>query len=173
MSQKAETNAFKKQFVLDSTMSNKISTTFYRKIDDLTYEKNSIEEANVNDVVYRFMNKQRTAASDLYREIKAIEKSNVSDDEKRVKVKVDNAYLYTNKEVFGAEYALQVYNKNIYQKYLESGQSAEEYFTEYFDELFAKREARAAKETSTDTKIKLPTIKTKTAGTKLPKIKNK
>lgn len=216
MSKKAETNAFKKQFVLDSTLSNKVSTTFYRKIDDLTYEKNSIEEDNVYDVVYRFMNKQRTAVSDLNREIKAIENSDLSNNEQKTKVKeitaikngiqlnaldaleeyqkaaeknfkkfdndVDNAYLYTNKDMFGAEYALKTYNKNIYQKYLDSGQSAEEYFEEYFTELFAKREAKAAKEASTEVKIKLPTIKTKgniklptikTTNIKLPTIKDK
>lgn len=207
MSKKAETNAFKKQFVLDSTLSNKVSTTFYSKIDDLTYEKNSIEEDNVYDVVYRFMNKQRTAVSDLNREIKAIENSDLSNNEQKTKVKeitaikngiqlnaldaleeyqkaaeknfkkfdndVDNAYLYTNKDMFGAEYALKTYNKNIYQKYLDSGQSAEKYFEEYFTELFAKREAKAAKEASAEVKIKLPTIKTIGSNTKLPTIKNK
>ena len=47
--------------------------------------------------------------------------------------------------MFGSEYALKTYNKKIYEKYLESGKNADEYFKEYFDQLFAKREGTKEK----------------------------
>lgn len=194
MTKKAESNPVTKAFVIDSTLSNKISKNFYNAFDEVKYAKNAAEADSADDVIYRFMNKQSQAVSDLNKEMRTIENGNLKDNEKRVKVKeikatmnaleqnaldslekyketatknfskykdVDDAYLYTNKEVFGAEYAIRVYNKKTYEKYLKSGKSAEKFFKEEFEGA------------SEDGKIKLPTIKTTTSNVKLPTIKNK
>lgn len=197
MTKKAETDPFRKAFTIDSTLSNKIAENFYNKLEEITYNKNSIDDDNVNDVIYRFINKQSTAVSDLSKEMKAIEKSDLTNKEKQVKVKelkaimngiqqnaldnlkeyertankyfreytdVDDAYIYTNKDLFGAEYALKTYNKKIYEKYLDQKEmTAEQYFNWYFEQLEDKREKAEEKKNS------LPTVKTKT--TTKPKIK--
>jgi len=201
MTPRAEVSPVKKSFVLDSTMSNKISQNFYDKMDEIRYEKNSVEEENANGVIYRFINKQSSAASNLYSEIRNIEKSSLKDSEKRVKVKeltatingiqqnalnvlpeyekaadkyfkkygsVNDAYLYANREVFGAEYALRVYNKNTYEKYLEQrsyGLTADKFFKAKFEKETETAENKINSLPTVNSSIKfknsLPTIKDK------------
>jgi len=180
----AERNAFAKSFTVDSVSSNRISGDFYDKGDKITYAKNG---GNVSmQVVGRFWNKQISACSDIYTQIREIEDStDLTDSQKRQKVReakailngiqknaldtvstyqetvekhlhgssdnaIDTAYRETNRECFGAEYALQVYNKDVYEKAREANQNGVGY-SDFYDYYFATKEFEPKNGKSTTT----------------------
>lgn len=163
----AERGMFSKAFTVDVVTSNRLSGDFYDEADALTYAKNDGDETAA--VVSRFWSKQQSACSDLYKQIREVESSDLSDREKRQKTRelkalvngiqknamaveetyraaveknlrkggmdVDDAYRAANKDCFGAEYALQVYNKDVYEKAKNAksnGVSYDDYYTYYF-----------------------------------------
>lgn len=162
----AERGMFSKAFTVDAVTSNRLSGDFYDESDALTYAKNGGDETAA--VVSRFWNKQQSACSDLYKQIREVEASNLSDREKRQKTRelkalvngiqknamavedtyraaveknlqkgmdTDDAYRTANKDCFGAEYALQVYSKDVYEKAKNAksnGVSYDDYYTYYF-----------------------------------------
>ena len=162
----AERGMFSKAFTVDVVTSNRLSGDFYDKADALTYAKNGGDEAAA--VVSRFWSKQQSACSDLYKQIREVESSDLSDREKRQKTRElkalvngiqknamaveetyraaveknlqkgmdsDDAYRAANKDCFGAEYALQVYNKDVYEKAKSAksnGVSYDDYYAYYF-----------------------------------------
>lgn len=162
----AERDMFSKAFTVDAVTSNRLSGDFYDEADALTYAKNDGDKAAA--VVSRFWSKQQSACSDLYKQIRQVEASSLSDREKQQKVRelkalvngiqknamameetyrkaveknlrrgmdTDDAYRAANKDCFGAEYALQVYNKDVYEKAKNArsnGVSYDDYYTYYF-----------------------------------------
>lgn len=162
----AERGMFSKAFTVDVVTSNRLSGDFYDKADALTYAKNDGDETAA--VVSRFWSKQQSACSDLYKQIRKVESSDLSDREKRQKTRelkalvngiqknamaseetyraaveknlrkgmdADDAYRAANKDCFGAEYALQVYNKDVYEKAKSAksnGVSYDDYYAYYF-----------------------------------------
>lgn len=163
----AERGMFSKAFTVDVVTSNRLSGDFYDKADALTYAKNGGDVAAA--VVSRFWSKQQSACSDLYKQIREVEASDLSNKEKRQKTRelkalvngiqknamaveetyraaveknlrkggmdADDAYRAANKDCFGAEYALQVYNKDVYEKAKNAksnGVSYDDYYTYYF-----------------------------------------
>ena len=163
----AERGMFSKAFTVDAVTSNRLSGDFYDEADALTYAKNGGDKTAA--VVSRFWSKQQSACSDLYKQIREVEASDLSDREKRQKTRelkalvngiqknamaveetyraaveknlrkggmdVDDAYRAANKDCFGAEYALQVYNKDVYEKAKNAksnGVSYDDYYTYYF-----------------------------------------
>ncbi len=162
----AERGMFSKAFTVDAVTSNRLSGDFYDESDALTYAKNGGDETAA--VVSRFWSKQQSACSDLYKQIREVEASNLSDREKRQKTRelkalvngiqknamavedtyraaveknlqkgmdTDDAYRAANKDCFGAEYALQVYSKDVYEKAKNAksnGVSYDDYYTYYF-----------------------------------------
>ena len=162
----AERGMFSKAFTVDVVTSNRLSGDFYDEADALTYAKNGGDEAAA--VVSRFWSKQQSACSDLYKQIREVESSDLSDREKRQKTRElkalvngiqknamaveetyraaveknlqkgmdsDDAYRAANKDCFGAEYALQVYNKDVYEKAKSAksnGVSYDDYYAYYF-----------------------------------------
>lgn len=162
----AERGMFSKAFTVDVVTSNRLSGDFYDEADALTYAKNDGDETAA--VVSRFWSKQQSACSDLYKQIREVESSDLSDREKRQKTRElkalvngiqknamaveetyraaveknlqkgmdsDDAYRAANKDCFGAEYALQVYNKDVYEKAKNAksnGVSYDDYYTYYF-----------------------------------------
>ena len=162
----AERGMFSKAFTVDAVTSNRLSGDFYDESDALTYAKNGGDETAA--VVSRFWSKQQSACSDLYKQIREVEASNLSDREKRQKTRelkalvngiqknamavedtyraaveknlqkgmdTDDAYRASNKDCFGAEYALQVYSKDVYEKAKNAksnGVSYDDYYTYYF-----------------------------------------
>lgn len=162
----AERWMFSKAFTVDAVTSNRLSGDFYDESDALTYAKNGGDETAA--VVSRFWSKQQSACSDLYKQIREVEASNLSDREKRQKTRelkalvngiqknamavedtyraavekhlqkgmdTDDAYRAANKDCFGAEYALQVYSKDVYEKAKNAksnGVSYDDYYTYYF-----------------------------------------
>ena len=59
--------------------------------------------------------------------------------------RVDDAYLRANREVFGVAYALQTYNKQVYEKAVEANAEGVD-FDDYFDFYFATRGIEADKD---------------------------
>ena len=120
-------------------------------------------------MVSRWWNKQQTACSDLWKQIREVEASTeLSNSEKKQQTRElkaivtgiqkntiaqedvfrsavkshlaagedeDTAYREANKDCFGAEYALQVYNKDVYQRAQDAkqnGVSYDDFYTYYF-----------------------------------------
>lgn len=162
----AERGMFAKAFTTDVVSNNRVSGDFFDEADELTYAKNGGDETAV--VVSRFWSKQQSACSDLWKEIREVEASELSDKEKRQKTRElkamvtgiqknalaveetyraaaekflgrglepEDAYREANRECFGAEYALQTYNKDVYQRAISAksnGVSYEDFYTYYF-----------------------------------------
>lgn len=162
----AERNMFAKAFTTDVVSNNRVSGDFFDEADELTYAKNGGDETAA--VVSRFWSKQQSACSDLWKEIREVEASELSNKEKRQKTRElkvvvtgiqknalaveetyqaaaekylgrglepDDAYREANRECFGAEYALQTYNKDVYQRAMSAksnGVSYEDFYTYYF-----------------------------------------
>ena len=162
----AERGMFAKAFTTDVVTNNRVSGDFFDEADELTYAKNGGDETAA--VVSRFWSKQQSACSDLWKEIREVEASDLSDKEKRQKTRelkavvtgiqknalaveetyraaaekylrqgmeTDDAYRAANKECFGAEYALQTYNKDVYERAKSAktnGVSYDEFYTYYF-----------------------------------------
>lgn len=172
----AERGMFEKAFSLDSVSNNRISGEFYDESDELTYAKNGGDDAAA--VVSRFWSKQAAACAGIYAEIRKTENSNLTNAEKKQKVReakavlngiqknalaleetyrkaaekavretndTDDAYREANRECFGAEYALEVYNKDVYAKAKEAHEGGIEYDT-YYDYYFAAKELKADKD---------------------------
>ena len=162
----AERGMFAKAFTTDVVSNNRVSGDFFDEADQLMYAKNGGDETAA--VVSRFWSKQQSACSDLWKEIREVEASKLSDKEKRQKTRElkavvtgiqknalaveetyraaaekflgrglepDDAYREANRECFGAEYALQTYNKDVYQRAISAksnGVSYENFYTYYF-----------------------------------------
>lgn len=162
----AERGMFAKAFTTDVVTNNRVSGDFFDEADELTYAKNGGDETAA--VVSRFWSKQQSACSDLWKEIREVEASDLSDKEKRQKTRelkavvtgiqknalaveetyraaaekylrqgmeTDDAYRATNKECFGAEYALQTYSKDVYERAKSAktnGVSYDDFYTYYF-----------------------------------------
>lgn len=162
----AERGMFAKAFTTDAVTNNRVSGDFFDEADELTYAKNGGDETAA--VVSRFWSKQQSACSDLWKEIREVESSELSYKEKRQKTRelkavvtgiqknamaveesyraaaekylrqgmeADEAYRAANKECFGAEYALQTYNKDVYERAKSAktnGVSYDDFYTYYF-----------------------------------------
>lgn len=81
----AERGMFAKAFTTDAVTSNRVSGDFFDEADALTYAKNGGDETAA--VVSRFWSKQQSACSDLWKEIREVESSDLSDKEKRQKTR--------------------------------------------------------------------------------------
>ena len=162
----AERGMFAKAFTTDVVSNNRVSGDFFDEADQLMYAKNGGDETAA--VVSRFWSKQQSACSGLWKEIREVEASKLSDKEKRQKTRElkavvtgiqknalaveetyravaekflgrglepEDAYREANRECFGAEYALQTYNKDVYQRAISAksnGVSYEDFYTYYF-----------------------------------------
>lgn len=81
----AERNMFAKAFTTDVVSNNRVSGGFFDEADQLMYAKNGGDETAA--VVSRFWSKQQSACSDLWKEIREVEASKLSDKEKRQKTR--------------------------------------------------------------------------------------
>lgn len=87
MTPQAENNILEDKFTTDAVLKNKNVSKYYEEIDNLEKNKNS-ENATDNDILkYKYMSEVSKDLSDLYSEKRNIENSNLSDKEKKVKVR--------------------------------------------------------------------------------------
>ena len=162
----AERNPFSKAFTVDVKTNNRVGNDFYAERDELTYAKNGGDQAAA--VVSRFWARQASSCSEIWKEIREIETSKLSDKEKRRQTRelkeavttiqrnaleveetyrkaaeryvaagldTDEAYREANRECFGAEYALEAYNKDVYaraQNAYENGVGYDAFYDYYF-----------------------------------------
>lgn len=163
----AERGMFEKAFTVDAMSSNRVSGDFYDEANKLKYAKNDGDV--VSGVVSRWWNKQQTACSDLWKQIREVEASeDLSNSEKKRQTRElkaivtgiqknaiaqedvfreaveshleagadeDTAYREANQDCFGAEYALQAYNKDVYERAQDArrnGVSYDDFYTYYF-----------------------------------------
>ena len=71
-------------FTMDTAYSNRISGDFYNTLDELIYAKNEDGASGVQDVIYKFFNKQADAVGEINNAIRETEADpNLSDAEKR------------------------------------------------------------------------------------------
>ena len=163
----AERDPFSKAFTVDAKSSNRVSGDFYDEANELKYAKNDGDAAS--GVVSRWWNKQQTACSDLWKQIREVEAStDLSDSEKKQQTRElkaivtgiqrnaldvestyrlavekhldagedeDAAYRSANRECFGAEYALQTYSKDVYERAKDArrnGVSYDDFYGYYF-----------------------------------------
>ena len=177
----AQKDLFSAAFTIDSNTSNRFSEDFYGTLDALTYAKNAAGADGVDDIVYRYFNKQSGAISEVNAAIREIEAdSQLSNAEKRELLKtqyairngimeaalntygdftdaaekyylqsdatdesdrIEEAYRMANREILGAEYALETYSKSVYQKAQKlqsAGVDYETFYDFYFDALGMK-----------------------------------
>lgn len=162
----AERDPFSKAFTVDVKTNNRVGNDFYDERDELTYAKNGGDQAAA--VVSRFWARQASSCSEIWKEIREVETSNLSDKEKRRQTRelkeavttiqanaleveetyrkaaeryvaagldTDEAYREANRECFGAEYALEAYNKDVYaraQNAYENGVGYDAFYDYYF-----------------------------------------
>ena len=197
---KAETNPFTKAFVLDGVTSNEISNDFYNMLDKYNPKQNPKKSAKE---VSRYLNKQSSQVSDIYKQIREVENSDISDDEKRKQVRElrelantieltamatapeyekavekyrgtfededvdsDYAYLFANRDIFGAEYAVKTFSKSLYNNH--KNENMDKFFRSYFTKQYFQKKLEPEK-TKTTAKNTLPTLKQQRA--KLPTLK--
>ncbi|MBP3699090.1 MAG: hypothetical protein J6J01_06405 [Oscillospiraceae bacterium] len=176
----AERDMFSKAFTVDSISNNELSSKFYEKSDELTYAKYGGDA--VAAVVSRYWNSISSDVSELYKKIRDVENSNLSNREKKAQVQelqrqinaiqrealatvdqytaavesslfgddddaADFAYRETNREVFGAESALETYNKDVYAKAQEAAKNGVSYEA-YYDYYFATKDIEGDKDAS-------------------------
>lgn len=88
MTKRAESNPFTKAFIVDSKMQNRISQDFYSALDEIQRTRNSDKGSTfTDDVLNRYMNKTSSKLSDLYAENRHAQMGNMSDQEKKAKVR--------------------------------------------------------------------------------------
>ena len=162
----AERDPFSKAFTVDVKTNNRVGNDFYAERDELTYAKNGGDQAAA--VVSRFWARQASSCSEIWKEIREVETSKLSDKEKRRQTRelkeavttiqrnaleveetyrkaaeryvaagldTDEAYREANRECFGAEYALEAYNKDVYaraQNAYENGVGYDAFYDYYF-----------------------------------------
>lgn len=162
----AERDPFSKAFTVDVKTNNRVGNDFYAERDELTYAKNGGDQAAA--VVSRFWARQASSCSEIWKEIREVETSKLSDNEKRRQTRelkeavttiqrnaleveetyrkaaeryvaagldTDEAYREANRECFGAEYALEAYNKDVYvraQNAYENGVGYDAFYDYYF-----------------------------------------
>lgn len=181
---KAEGNPFVNSFVVDSVMSNKYSSQFYDKLDEVTQDKNSANPMPGSAVTNRFLTRKASEFGELYAEMRRIELSSLPNKEKMNQVRkvkeqlndaqkdtldaldhyqeaaakyyakyssmeeddrLDTAYREANREIFGAEYALEVYNKKTYEKAQAVNEKGIPYDT-FYRAYFAQKDVQGNKD---------------------------
>lgn len=111
----------------------------------------SSEKRELLDAQYKIRNglqKKTLADVEAYAEVAKVyydAASDMPEDERE-----DYAYRMANYEVFGAEYALQTYNKNVYAKAQEANEEGVSYDT-YYEYYFATRDLEADKNSKGET----------------------
>lgn len=104
---------------------------------------NREKKAQVQELQRQINAIQREALATVDQYTAAVESSLFGDDDDAA----DFAYRETNREVFGAEYALETYNKDVYAKAQEAAKNGVSYEA-YYDYYFATKDIESDKDAS-------------------------
>ena len=111
-------------------------------------EIREVEESSLSDAEKKWKVRETKAVlNGIQKNALALEETYRKAAEKAVRETndTDDAYREANRECFGAEYALEVYNKDVYAKAKEAHEGGIEYDT-YYDYYFAAKELKADKD---------------------------
>lgn len=83
----AENNILEDKFTTDSVMKNKHVSEYYSLLDELEKSKNSINATNEDILKYKYLSDSSSDISELYQKKRAIQNSDLSDEEKKTQVR--------------------------------------------------------------------------------------
>ena len=87
MTPQAENNILEDKFTTDSVMKNKNVSEYYSKTEELEKTKNSLNATDEDKIKYKYFTNESTEISDLYKQKREIQNSNISDKDKKEKVR--------------------------------------------------------------------------------------
>lgn len=87
MTPQAENNILEDKFTTDSVMKNKNVSEYYSKTEELEKTKNSLNATDEDKIKYKYFTNESTEMSDLYKQKREIQNSNISDKDKKGKVR--------------------------------------------------------------------------------------
>ena len=87
MTPQAENNILEDKFTTDSVMKNKNVSEYYSKTEELEKTKNSLNATDEDKIKYKYFTNESTEMSDLYKQKRKIQNSNISDKDKKEKVR--------------------------------------------------------------------------------------
>lgn len=87
LTKQAENNAIEDKFTTDSVMKSKYPGEFYEKVDEVTTASNSSNATDKDILVYKYASSVSEEMGKLYKEKREIQGSNLSDKEKKAKIK--------------------------------------------------------------------------------------
>ncbi len=83
----AENNILEDKFTTDSVMKNKNVSEYYSKTEELEKIKNSLNAADEDKLKYKYFTNSSSDISDLYKQKREIQNSNISDKDKKEQVR--------------------------------------------------------------------------------------
>ena len=87
MTPQAENKILEDKFTTDSVMKNKNVSEYYSKTEELEKTKNSLNATDEDKIKYKYFTNESTEMSDLYKQKREIQNSNISDKDKKEKVR--------------------------------------------------------------------------------------
>lgn len=87
LTKQAENNMIEDKFTTDSVIKSKYPGDFYTKLDELTVKNNSDKATDEDKIKYKYFSSKSKEMSDLYKEKREIQSSDLSDEEKKKQIR--------------------------------------------------------------------------------------
>lgn len=87
MTPQAENNILEDKFTTDSVMKNKNVSKYYSTMEELEKKKNSSKATDKDELKYKYISNTSIYMADFYKEKREIQNSNISDKQKKEKVR--------------------------------------------------------------------------------------
>ena len=87
LTKQAENNMVEDKFTTDSVIKSKYPGDFYTKLDELTVKNNSDKATDEDKIKYKYFSSKSKEMSDLYKEKREIQSSDLSDEEKKKQIR--------------------------------------------------------------------------------------
>ncbi len=87
LTKQAENNMVEDKFTTDSVIKSKYPGEFYTKLDELTVKNNSDNATDEDKIKYKYFSSKSKEMSDLYKEKREVQSSDLSDEEKKKQIR--------------------------------------------------------------------------------------
>ena len=87
LTKQAENNVVEDKFTTDSVIKSKYPGEFYTKLDELTVKNNSDKATDEDKIKYKYFSSKSKEMSDLYKEKREVQGSDLSDEEKKEQIR--------------------------------------------------------------------------------------
>lgn len=87
LTKQAENNMVEDKFTTDSVIKSKYPGEFYTKLDELTVKNNSDKATDEDKIKYKYFSSKSKEMSDLYKEKREVQSSDLSDEEKKKQIR--------------------------------------------------------------------------------------